>query len=486
MRRIIVACVFSLLACALSVQTSNAADESIPCIPEPTNMAIAYGSVIACSIGATGADSDIFMFNGNARDTIVVLASLRSGSNFEPCIELFTPTGTRIGLGCGFSASNRIDATLPNESGTYSIRVSDTAVNGTGTYTLALGRVAPPAAATPIYVDRPLVSTIDPIGDLDPFFFNGRSGGNLIIQATRTAVGTNFEPCIELFAPNGTRIGLGCGFSASNRIDVQLTQTGFYTIQVSDTANNGLGPYTLSLECVSEPCPLRAPVHLCAGRVATIVGTNIDDVLVGTLGADVIVGLGGNDVIYGLGGNDIICGGLGDDRLSGGPGIDWLFGETGNDVLQGDSESDILRGGTGNDTLNGGIGNDQLLGDAGNDTLDGGLDSNLLNIDILRGGDGNDALNGGTGNDQLVGDAGNDTLDGGTENDIVRGNAGNDTLNGGIGNDQLLGDAGNDTLDGGSGNDRLSGGGGLDVCDGNAGLDLLILPVTCEEVINTP
>src|SRR3954453_22250524 len=35
----------------------------------------------------------------------------------------------------------------------------------------------------------------------------------------------------------------------------------------------------------------------CAGRSATIVGTDADDVLVGTDSADVIVGLGGNDQI---------------------------------------------------------------------------------------------------------------------------------------------------------------------------------------------
>ena len=38
-----------------------------------------------------------------------------------------------------------------------------------------------------------------------------------------------------------------------------------------------------------------ADVPICAGRSATIVGTDADDILAGTDGADVIVGLGGND-----------------------------------------------------------------------------------------------------------------------------------------------------------------------------------------------
>ncbi len=53
----------------------------------------------------------------------------------------------------------------------------------------------------------------------------------------------------------------------------------------------------------SQPPPPPPPPssgHSCAGRDATIVGTNGDDVLIGTDGVDVIVGLGGDDVIRGL------------------------------------------------------------------------------------------------------------------------------------------------------------------------------------------
>lgn len=185
----------------------------------------------------------------------------------------------------------------------------------------------------------------------------------------------------------------------------------------------------------------------CNGLKATILGTNGDNVIVGTSRDNVIVALGGNDLIYGFGGNDVICGGTGDDRISGGTGNDRIFAETGNDVLQGDSGNDLLRGGADNDTLDGGIGNDQLLGDNGNDTLDGGLDTNLTNIDILYGG------------------------------------AGNDTINGNTGNDRLFGDADNDTLDGGSGNDSLNGGAGLDICNGNIGIDVA---ATCELMSNVP
>src|SRR3989442_11159085 len=65
----------------------------------------------------------------------------------------------------------------------------------------------------------------------------------------------------------------------------------------------------------------RAQGVTCVGldeRLATIVGTEGDDVIVGTSGDDVIQALGGNDVIDGGDGNDLICGGAGDDVIYGG------------------------------------------------------------------------------------------------------------------------------------------------------------------------
>jgi uncharacterized delta-60 repeat protein len=96
----------------------------------------------------------------------------------------------------------------------------------------------------------------------------------------------------------------------------------------------------------------------CAGRNATIVGTQRADALKGTKRADVIAGLGGNDRISALAGNDIVCGGDGKDRISGGAGNDKLLGEGGKDSLIGGGGKDSLIGGGGKDVCNGGAGRD--------------------------------------------------------------------------------------------------------------------------------
>ena len=97
----------------------------------------------------------------------------------------------------------------------------------------------------------------------------------------------------------------------------------------------------------------------CAGKRATIVGTDGADTLTGTGGKDVIAALGGNDRVKAGGGNDRVCGGPGKDRLSGQGGKDKLKGQAGRDRLRGGGGKDTLKGGPGKDTCVGGPGKDK-------------------------------------------------------------------------------------------------------------------------------
>ncbi len=88
---------------------------------------------------------------------------------------------------------------------------------------------------------------------------------------------------------------------------------------------------------------------MCAGRVATHVGTKGDDTIVGTSGHDVIAGLGGEDKIKGLAGDDRVCGGKGEDTIHGGTSEDRLKGHGSADLLTGAGGSDSCVGGPGGD-----------------------------------------------------------------------------------------------------------------------------------------
>jgi uncharacterized delta-60 repeat protein len=100
-----------------------------------------------------------------------------------------------------------------------------------------------------------------------------------------------------------------------------------------------------------DPGGVSAANSKCAGKKATIVGTNGKDKLKGTKKRDVISAGKGKDTVKGLGGNDLICGGKGKDKLLGGPGKDKLLGGPGKDKLIGGPGKDKLNGGAGKDSV---------------------------------------------------------------------------------------------------------------------------------------
>ena len=108
---------------------------------------------------------------------------------------------------------------------------------------------------------------------------------------------------------------------------------------------------------------------VCQGSLATIVGTDGDDVIEGTDGRDVIAALEGNDIVFGRKKADIICGGPGDDVLYGNGGPDSIVGNGGADVLLGVGGDDLLKGGRGNDDLDGDRGTDTCIGGDGANNL---------------------------------------------------------------------------------------------------------------------
>lgn len=127
--------------------------------------------------------------------------------------------------------------------------------------------------------------------------------------------------------------------------------------------------WVMSIAVLGAPAVGAGETKECAGKTATIVGTNGDDVLHGTNNRDVIVALAGADEITGEGGNDLICSNKGSDDVIGGPGSDDLYAGRGTDRLIG------RRGG---DDLDGGPGRDRLWAGVGGDVLDGGTAKEYL------------------------------------------------------------------------------------------------------------
>jgi Ca2+-binding RTX toxin-like protein len=162
-------------------------------------------------------------------------------------------------------------------------------------------------------------------------------------------------------------IGLDAGATlrvpAGSTVGVSTPVGGVSTATVLEGTATLVSGSTTTVLDPTQPAP-----SLCHGRIATITGTDANDVLVGTAGNDVIVAGAGNDVITARGGDDVVCAGAGNDLVNGG---------TGNDVLDGGSGSDIVLGGPANDVLFGGDDNDFIDGSTGADRIDGGAGTDL-------------------------------------------------------------------------------------------------------------
>ena len=234
----------------------------------------------------------------------------------------------------------------------------------------------------------------------------------------------------------------------------------------------------------------------CAGRIATIVGTNGPDRLFGTPADDVIAALGGRDRVHGGEGDDVVCGGPDRDRLYGGRGHDTLRGQARQDILVGRSGDDRLYGGSDElvsradgvhvlgDTLWPGAGRDFV--DAGDDPRQGPLGNGNDRPDSVRYSDSPAAIvarladpgDRGT----VSGPGGVDVVVGQRVVELV-GTLYDDTIIGGAGSERLLALRGHDRLVGRGGDDalfdgdrikdgeRLAGGPGSDLIVSRMGPD---------------
>jgi hypothetical protein len=199
------------------------------------------------------------------------------------------------------------------------------------------GVVVPVGLSTVVTVkagQSPLIETAIPV-----------TGGE---QLGLSAKGTMNTGCVYIEAGKDDVVGVK---SPAGRIgqSESVTTGARFLVNVSatlepDLDRDGFGDETRDL------CPTEAgPCISCRGQAATIVGSDLPEVIVGTAGRDVIAARGGADSVQSKGGNDVVCGGAGNDDLKGQAGGDRLFGEKGEDRLNGGARGDFCNGGRGSD-----------------------------------------------------------------------------------------------------------------------------------------
>jgi hypothetical protein len=95
------------------------------------------------------------------------------------------------------------------------------------------------------------------VGDLDLWTFTANAGDRIVLQVGEVSGGAGFTPAMELFAPDGRRLGADSD-SPVARLDAQAYLDGTYTVLVSDLNQSGTGSYQLHLGKVSGEFTVRA------------------------------------------------------------------------------------------------------------------------------------------------------------------------------------------------------------------------------------
>ncbi|BBD53252.1 hemolysin-type calcium-binding region [Planktothrix agardhii NIES-204] len=300
-----------------------------------------FGVPLTDTIGNPG-EVDSYSFTAKKGDQI----SVDMGSEaINPQIKFYGPSGDLIAEKSDWYSNDIGLLANANQTGTYTVLVSDIRGYQTGDYGLTVQRTNHPGNATPIKNLSSLSDTINNLGQVDAYSFTGQAGTKISFSMGSDAI----NPEIELYSPDGLLIrSVADWYSQNMELVATLTQNGAYTVLVSDTRGYQTGDYGVTLASLGKPKGL---TKNGTSKSEEIKGDYGYDTLNGGSGNDTLSGYDGQDKLIGGDGKDILSGGIGEDVLDGGKSSDTLTGEQGRDQFLFKTNSKFKSGDIGIDTI---------------------------------------------------------------------------------------------------------------------------------------
>lgn len=204
---------------------------------------ISYGDTVEGTIDPY-TEVDEYEFNATSADVITIRFAKTSGT-LAPKVELYDPSDTKIST----STSGVLDKAL-SSNGTYTIQMMNSYGTKTGDYALSLQNVITPEGAVQLDYGEDAEGEIGTYASIVAYTFNGTNTDKVTIRAGEiTNDAGYFEPYLDLYAPNGTKLTS----SSSGELNRNLTVTGSYCILVSDSSRNGAGTYAIATQSVNNP-----------------------------------------------------------------------------------------------------------------------------------------------------------------------------------------------------------------------------------------
>ncbi|HEY5997777.1 MAG TPA: hypothetical protein VI078_00550 [bacterium] len=209
------------------------------------------------------ADTDVYLFYGTAGTTVAVAASSPS-SGLEPQIRLYAPGGNLEQSSLPVTRATRENWQL-QETGVYSVVISDAGLNASGTYAFSLvqipGGISPSDNADDndggmIAHKEVKVGAFHYGADQDVYHFYGRPGDRITLTAAAYAY-SSVQPEIYLYPPGGGAIEASAtGSLMPQKLSHTLLQRGLYTLVVSDNNLDSTGYYSVVFSTsAASPAP---------------------------------------------------------------------------------------------------------------------------------------------------------------------------------------------------------------------------------------
>jgi hypothetical protein len=205
----------------------------------PSNC-LTYGQMAEGSLNAAS-EVDTFTFIAAANDWVTVRVAT-PGDSLDPCVSMVTlETGTVLKQDCGTTEA-RVDVG-PLVGGIYKIRIRDPEGH-TGAYAIALERLVPATGAAGVF-GQPQPGTLDPATNpLDVYVLTNTALQPVHLKVTATLSESNFDPVLEVYAPNGTCVlEGGCGKISATREAAMVLAAGTYAVVVHDHGLDAAGSY---------------------------------------------------------------------------------------------------------------------------------------------------------------------------------------------------------------------------------------------------
>jgi uncharacterized protein (DUF2141 family) len=243
--------------------------------------AISSGQTDSGTIKRYG-DLEAFTFSASAGSAFELsLGDSTSTSNYQPYLQLLSPSGTRVindtrDGGGNQTAVSEYYAVPSNGGGTYTVIVENYSTNVTGG-AFSLEFIAVPgtvSGATAIADGQTDSGTIKRYGDLEDFTFPAAAGSAFEISLGDSTSSSNYQPYLQVLGPDGTRVindtsaGGGDQTSVTDSYTVPSAGAGNYTIIVENFSTSVTGG-AFSLEAVEIPGTITTATPITSGQTDT-------------------------------------------------------------------------------------------------------------------------------------------------------------------------------------------------------------------------